>query len=425
MKTLNLDNFFYIVALFAIFFGIFAELTIATEYLRNIKYYSYTLLILVLSFTPIYWLVLTNKIKFLPPSINVVILSIILIVLILILFLDPLNIFFSKLLPLSNLMIFIKVISLSFLVLYFLSFADEKRNFIKHITSSYIYFSYYISISGITAFILVNLNIINPTEWVEITQNFKKYDEGDNVQFDNLKGLYSFPYYLSLVLTGDNKVDILGFSFYRLSGLSIEPGVATFLMTPAFFLAINYNRNSYFPLLILIFILLCFSVANIIILISLFVLYSSKKIISSIGIYFFIIIFILFFFFWNEIFNDYFSFIVGKFSGDSMSNLLSEWSIFKTSTSIVGFHIFSERDYNIENSILIFLLVWMLFFMMVGYLIIYYLASEIKFYQIFPLLYILMHSIKSPISFLFTYFFWYILILSIFLVVRDIRNSEK
>ena len=59
------------------------------------------------------------------------------------------------------------------------------------------------------------LGLIDPNEWRELTVNFKKFSEGDaydyfkNQEDKNLRGFYSFPYYLSLITAGDNQASFL------------------------------------------------------------------------------------------------------------------------------------------------------------------------------------------------------------------------
>ena len=419
-----------IIALFSIFFGIFFESTIINEYLRNSIFYSYTIKLLFLSIFPLLILILKEQTKFnfnhYDHSLIIIFLSFFFTLFII----DFINITFLDYFPSSYLLLLIKIVSI-LSTFIFLIYSASYQSFIRNLTYIYLLPVYYISITGIIVFILLMLGLIDPNEWRELTVNFKKFSEGDaydyfkNQEDKNLRGFYSFPYYLSLITAGDNQASFFGYNFSRMSGLFIEPHIAAFIVTPAFFLSrlIGHNFLSY---IILVFLFMCASITNIAILIFLFFLYLVKNLNYFILVIFFLILVFSFFFILNINLYDSLSFIIEKFTSESFLESLSNYNFISPDKTLFGQYIFSTRDMDIDNnSIFVKLTILTLVFITVIYGSAKYLLTSIEYTRIFPLIYVMLHSLKIVENLIFYYFFWYIFIFSIFLFVENINLSNK
>ena len=420
-----------IIALFSIFFGIFFESTIINEYLRNSIFYSYTIKLLFLSIFPLLILTLKEQTKFnfnyYDHSLIIIFLSFLFTLFII----DFINITFLDYFPLSYLFLLIKIVSILSTFIFFLIYSDSHQSFIRNLTYIYLFPVYYISITGIIVFILLMLGLIDPNEWRELAVNFKKFSEGDaydyfeNQEDKNLRGFYSFPYYLSLITAGDNQASFFGYNFSRMSGVFFEPHVAAFIITPAFFLSrlMGHNFLSY---IILVFLFMCASITNIAILIFLFFLYLIKNLNYFILTIFSLILAISFFFILNINLYDSFSFIIEKFTSESFLESLSYYNFISPDKTLFGQYIFSTRDMDIDNnSIFVKLIILMLVFITVIYGSAKYLLTPIDYTKIFPLIYVMLHSLKLIENLIFYYFFWYIFILSIFLFVENVNLFNK
>ena len=419
------------VALFSIFFGIFFESTIINEYLRDNVFYSYTVKLFFLSIFPLLILVLKNQTNFYLYNYDNSLVIIFFLFFFALFVIDFINIIYLEYFPVSYLLLLIKIVSILSIIIFFLIYTASYQSFIKNLTYVYLVPAYYISITGIVVFILLIFGLIDPNEWREITLSFKKFGEGDaydyfeNQEDKNLRGFYSFPYYLSLITAGDNQASLFGFNFSRMSGLFIEPHVAAFIITPAYFISRSIGHN-FLSYVILIFLITCASITNISILIFLLCLYLVKNKDSLILFIIFSILIILFFFILNINLYDSFSFIIKKFSSESFIKSLSAYNLLSADKVLLGQYTFSIRDMNIENnSILVKLLLLILVFITLIYSCLKYLFTSIHYTKVFPLIYVMLHSLKYFENLIFYFFFWYILIISIFLFAESTEISSK
>jgi hypothetical protein len=91
-------------------------------------------------------------------------------------------------------------------------------------------------------------------------------------------GGYSFPYGMGLILTGSGQLDLLGISFFRISGWAHEPTSATLFVVPAIMLlihskVINSSFTRYlFLSVILLFWVLAMSVGSMLALITVYLI---------------------------------------------------------------------------------------------------------------------------------------------------------
>jgi len=150
----------------------------------------------------------------------------------------------------------------------------------------YFFFSIYIALTGTIAWLLVTFLIVDPQAWL-LPENLLKHD----VTSLSVKGhaVYTMPFGLGLVLSGMGGIDIkdfIGFTFFapRASGLAREPHMMAMFVTPALFLIpllFDSRKNRSFikfsRLVIIIFLLVVFSGANIIILLSFVFLYMVRS----------------------------------------------------------------------------------------------------------------------------------------------------
>jgi len=146
----------------------------------------------------------------------------------------------------------------------------------------YIYFSVYIALTGIIAWILITFLIVDPLEWLLPEGLFKQ----DTASF-KLKGhvINTMPYGLGLVRFGQGGIDIQNLIEFlvfipRASGLAREPHMMAIFLTPALFLIpfifdSKENRSfiKFSRLILITFLLVLFSGTNLIILSSFVLLY--------------------------------------------------------------------------------------------------------------------------------------------------------
>ena len=171
---------------------------------------------------------------------------------------------------------------------------------------------------------------------------------------------------------------------------------------------------------------MCASITNIAILIFLFFLYLVKNLNYFILVIFFLILVFSFFFILNINLYDSLSFIIEKFTSESFLESLSNYNFISPDKTLFGQYIFSTRDMDIDNnSIFVKLTILTLVFITVIYGSAKYLLTSIEYTRIFPLIYVMLHSLKIVENLIFYYFFWYIFIFSIFLFVENINLSNK
>ena len=138
-------------------------------------------------------------------------------------------------------------------------FRTAHQNFLK----IYVIWASFIVIASVSVFILTSLRIIDPTAYAMPTNISMNVNSNAN----ELGTQYFFPLHLTIV-TSDNR-GLPFFSNYGVfCGLSHEPHIATYLVTPAFFLlqALNWSKRSKMILagFFIFFMLLATSTTNLI-----------------------------------------------------------------------------------------------------------------------------------------------------------------
>ena len=125
----------------------------------------------------------------------------------------------------------------NYLIIIFISFAvvfsqsSPDRGF-RLLIKPYVHFSLYITTVGVVAYFLVISNMVNLADWLFINNYMKK-------GFEVERGMFSFPYYMSLFFYGEELYTFLNIPIIRSSGLSHEPNVAG-LFTAPFLFMIDY-----------------------------------------------------------------------------------------------------------------------------------------------------------------------------------------
>jgi hypothetical protein len=88
------------------------------------------------------------------------------------------------------------------------------------------------AVCGIAANFFVSFGVVSSSNYV----NLSILTDGAFQRDANALDSYVFPYNLGLILTGGGKLDLLGFSFWRISGWAHEPTSATLFVAPAMIL---------------------------------------------------------------------------------------------------------------------------------------------------------------------------------------------
>ena len=313
--------------------------------------------------------------------------------------LDTINVIYLQTGEISQILWIIKYLALFILFVSSLLVFNVKES-VDIILKPYIYLVLIIAISTFFAYSLFWFSDIVISEWVP--DFLKKSDEGTGD-----RKLYFFPYYLSLILFGENHQFFLGIPIVRTSGISIEPSLSTLLATPALFFtkytSIKYKRVVYFSLAL--FLLLSFSVTNLTILACIWIIYliKSKKIITLLLVTSFFIIAIS-----TMETRDERS-MLDKFDASNMSNMTTVGLHIQklTSHELLGYSFFSPRDYTFDilnqTSVIVTYLFYLLVMLFAMY-ILYQISIKKDYIYLFGMLYVLAHSVKS---FTHTYYFMF------------------
>ena len=118
----------------------------------------------------------------------------------------------------------------------FFVFIVNTREYLLIYLKSYIYFIFLMAAGGLIALALVYIGFVdtesNFVNIYELTDGAFRRDVGSTDS-------YIFPYNLGFILTGSGKLNLLGFSFYRISGWAHEPTSATLFIAPAMILLLH------------------------------------------------------------------------------------------------------------------------------------------------------------------------------------------
>lgn len=117
---------------------------------------------------------------------------------------------------------------------------DSFQLALRKVLQPYMHLVLAVSIAALVAQFLISAGIVDYQKWQFINQYMKKGTEG------HIKQFYSMPYYLSLILTGDEPLRMMGITIVRASGLSIEPHVAAYLAAPFLFMSGFYYEERVF-----------------------------------------------------------------------------------------------------------------------------------------------------------------------------------
>ncbi len=117
-------------------------------------------------------------------------------------------------------------------VLFFV-FIINTKNYLLIYLRSYILFVLLMAVSGIIANFLVSFGVVpSNANYVNISLLTDGAFQRDVGALDS----YLFPFNLGLIITGGGQLDLLGFSFWRISGWAHEPTSATLFVAPAMIL---------------------------------------------------------------------------------------------------------------------------------------------------------------------------------------------
>ena len=111
--------------------------------------------------------------------------------------------------------------------------------FFLDVSKPYYHLMLFVLITGGLLFFL-NILVNDITQFSTDVSFLKKVDEG------NLgKNLYSMPFGMGLLITGQNLASFLGLNFYQFSSYFFEPQVFGFIMVPAFIIFLDENFIPY------------------------------------------------------------------------------------------------------------------------------------------------------------------------------------
>ena len=238
---------------------------------------------------------------------------------------------------------------------------------------------------------------------------------------------YSVPFYLTVILTDYVKPFGIFSQFGSFAGLSYESHLATYFMTPAFFLTFYFYKNSFrnfikYSLPFIIFFLLSASLTNIISLLIvgsfMFIIRMSiKKIIFT---FFTITIISIFLYIIKDIYIDTYNFIINyidyKFNSRSNEESSGFLKYILSPNSFIGWGVFNIPTYFTKNHFddIGFI---SSFFTVLFFIQLLYLSLKNIFYKNYIFgaigLYILVHSMKFPLHiFLYPYIIFITIMLS-------------
>lgn len=170
--------------------------------------------------------------------------------------------------------IYVSFITIISFVIFVSINITENPSFLKKSVRLYWIFNYIIAMIACVTFILLAVNIIQIDNWTlpnYFSENFKIKNQLQGIE------VYSVPFHLTVIMK--EYIKPLGFisEFGSFSGLSYEPHLATFFMTPAFLMTFNYYdftiKNAIYFLPFIVFFLLAYSLTNIIGLVFVFLFY--------------------------------------------------------------------------------------------------------------------------------------------------------
>lgn len=334
---------------------------------------------------------------------------------------DSINVIYLMGGEVSHLLWLIKFLSIFFLLCSSLIVFDINKS-IDIILKPYIYLVLIISLMTIMAYCIFWFADININEWVP--EYLKKSQEGTGS-----RKLYFFPYFLSLILYGENEQFLFGIPVVRTAGLSIEPSVSTLLVTPAIFF-IKYTTIKYkkiISLLLIIFLLLSFSVTNISILVFILLIYlvKEKKIVTLAMVAILAIVLI----YLKQPYSNQRT-ILDKFDSSNISRITTINTHLNKldSDSLIGYSFFAPRDldFNIisQTSIIISFLFYVLisvFFIV----ILLKISKDKEYFYLFSILYIILHSIKTFTHFYFFAFPYFVMLMAVFISSAYGNNGNK
>jgi hypothetical protein len=136
---------------------------------------------------------------------------------------------------------------------FFIFLISTKDNIALYI-KSYVFFVFTMSLSSLLMLILIYYGHI------DIADHYFNLSDATNGSFSRDQGIsnsYSFPYFLGLILTGSGQLDLIGYSFIRISGWAHEPTSVTLFISPAIILLAHGGviKNSLLRFLMLVAIL--------------------------------------------------------------------------------------------------------------------------------------------------------------------------
>ncbi len=153
-----------------------------------------------------------------------------------------------------------------FFVYYLVNLALDEEFYGKSL-SLFWKFNYFVVCTAAIIFIALHLGIINTASWG--LPNFFSNNFHVKLEMPGANGVYSVPFGISVIMKDYIKPFGIFSQFGTFCGLSYEPHIATFFMTPAFYLTFKYKARTVKNLLIyylpfILFFVLSFSVTNII-----------------------------------------------------------------------------------------------------------------------------------------------------------------
>ena len=291
----------------------------------------------------------------------------------------------------------------------FLVFIVNTKKYLLTYIRTYIYFCFFMSFCSIIAISLLYSGV------VDSSSNYINISELTGGAFnrdDGSENSYIFPYNLGLILTGGGKLNLLGFSFFRISGWAHEPTSATLFVAPAIILLLHskvisktFYRIS--ALIVIVFFwffamslgsVLAFSILYFMYILSFLFTKIYPLKFSTILTFSVMILMLAGVFYFDELLDS--SLIASKidFSSETFQSAMSRLTFFMPETAITQANSFSF--------IFIYL---MMFFFFANIAHSFFIEKEFNPYAL-VLLYILIHSMKGSQDsvFLLTFcFFWF------------------
>lgn len=299
---------------------------------------------------------------------------------------------------------------LVFFVFYIINLALDKEFYYKSL-KVYWRFNYFIVIVAVIVFIALHLQLIHLNSW-KLPSFFSEHFHIKLNILGATSELYSVPFYLTVILPQYLKPFGFFSEFGTFSGLSYEPHIATFFMTPAFFLTYYYYKFNiknffiyYFPFFI--FFMLTSSVTNFIglSLTGLFILIFSinikilKKILLSC-----IVIIVIGIFYWDTILEIWFLFedlIKYKLNSRSSEETNGFISYILSPKSIIGWGAFNIPTYFSDNKVddigLIGSILVIIFYIQILSISIINIINKNTIFSAIGI-YIFIHSMKFPLN---------------------------